>query len=116
MDDKSVPIPTEEANETPRRTPVWHWVLAALLLLVAGVISGPGVILAMSDAFRPASAGRQFATYDLELFLFGIPIAPSTARWLAFAVTPILIAIAIGLVWRGISVRRDHRVAASHDR
>ncbi|PHQ37277.1 hypothetical protein [Rhodopirellula bahusiensis] len=109
-------IPTEEANETPTRTPVWYWVLAALLLLVAVVISGPGVILAMSDGLRPAPAGRQFATYDLELFLFGIPIAPSTARWLAFAVTPILIAIAVGLVWRGISVRRDHRVVASHDR
>ena len=107
--------PSEEGSKEARDAPVWYWFAASLFFLSAAVISSPGVVFGVTGAFRPNSGGRQYATYDPEVFLFGIPIMPSTAQWLAFAVAPALVAISIGLIWRGILVRKWHRATTSID-
>ncbi|EGF28447.1 hypothetical protein [Rhodopirellula baltica] len=107
--------PSEEVRKEASDAPVWHWFAASLFFLSAAVISSPGVVFGVAGAFRPNSGGRQYATYDPEVFLFGIAIIPATAQWLAFAVAPALVVISIGLVWRGILVRRRYRATTSSD-
>ncbi|SMP80432.1 hypothetical protein SAMN06265222_1534, partial [Neorhodopirellula lusitana] len=82
------------------------FVASALVALIAFLISGPGILYATSDFSRRMAAGRRYATYDPELYLFGVSITPTTAQVLAFGVAPLLIALAVFLVFRGVRNRR----------
>lgn len=79
---------------------------ASLTALIAIIIAGPGLVYATSDMNRRMASGRRYATYDPELYLFGISITPSTAQILAFGVAPLLIALSVFLVYRGACTRR----------
>jgi hypothetical protein len=55
---------------------------------------------------RRMASGPRYATYDPELYLFGISITPATAQILAFGVAPAMIALSAFLVFRGVRNRR----------
>ncbi|MFG0255367.1 MAG: hypothetical protein ACF787_09790 [Rhodopirellula sp. JB053] len=74
--------------------------------LIGFIIAGPGLVYATSDMSRRMASGRRYATYDPELYLFGISITPATAQILAFGVAPLMIALSAFFVFRGARNRR----------
>ncbi|EMI54147.1 putative membrane protein [Rhodopirellula sallentina SM41] len=89
--------------------------MASMSALVGFIIAGPGIAYLTSDMNRRMAAGRRYATYDPELYLFGISIAPATAQLLAFCVAPLLMALSAFLVYRGVKHRRHIVVDGNTD-
>ena len=103
--------PTQSKPEPRKSTSLFAG--ASLVALFAFIIASPGLMYATSDMSRRMASGRRYATYDPELYLFGISITPTTAQILAFAVAPLMIALSVFLVFRGTRNRRLNTVSAA---
>lgn len=82
------------------------YVASAIVALIAFIVSGPGIVYVTSGLSSRMAGGRRYATYDAELYLLGISITPTTAQVLAFGVAPLMIALSIYRVFRGVRERR----------
>ena len=89
-----------------------YFAMASMFALVGFVVASPGMIFLTSDMNRRMASGRRYATYDQELYLFGISITPGTAQFLAFGVAPFLMALSAFLVFRG---KRNQRLNVATD-
>ncbi|MEM6471362.1 MAG: hypothetical protein AAF802_17505 [Planctomycetota bacterium] len=71
--------------------------LAAIAALLIGLmLIGPGLASLMIGE-PPGMQGKRYATYDHELFLFGIPMSLAAGRALSFGVGVPLLLIAAAL-------------------
>jgi hypothetical protein len=89
-------------------------VTAAFSALIAFVVASPGLAYLISSVSRPAVPGRRYATYDPELYLFGISITPATAQVFTFGIAPALIVLSAYLVVRGL--QNGRRGAATDEK
>lgn len=80
--------------------------------MVGLAIAGPGLVYLISDMNRRMASGRRYATYDPELYLFGVPISPATGQLLALGVAPLLLGLSAFLVYRDIRNRNRRREPA----
>ena len=96
--------PSQSTSNRRKSTPLF--VAASLTALIGLIIAGPGLVYSISDMNRRMESGRRYATYDPELYLFGISITPTTAQILAFGVAPLMVAFSAFLVFRGARNRR----------
>ncbi|TWU48974.1 hypothetical protein Poly51_48780 [Rubripirellula tenax] len=96
--------PSQSATQRQKSTP--FFVAASLAAFIGFVVAGPGLVYVTSDMNRRMASGRRYATYDPELYLFGVSITPTTAQVLTFGVAPLLIAFSVFLFFRGARNRR----------
>lgn len=69
---------------------------------VGFMLALPGLMYVASDATRRLASSRRYVTYDPEFFLFGISLTPATAQALALGVVPLMFALSVFLVLRGL--------------
>lgn len=86
---------SRSTTNAPRHRSWWRAAVGICLLVAASVVSGPAVA-SLSMSVQPP--GARYATYDLELFLFGFPVSIATARWIGFTVGPVLLILGIYLL------------------
>lgn len=109
------PYCSPSQSTSKRRDSITLLVVSALIALFGFIVASPGLVYITSDMGSPVVSGRRYATYDPELYLFGILLTPTTAQVLTFGVAPFLIALSAFLVVRVVKHGRIHKGSGSHE-
>ena len=95
--------PPAKRNPTCKELSPTPWFIIAGLCLLAGLwIAAPGLIYMLGDMVSGAKS------YEADVSLFGILIAPGTAKWLTFGVAPILLGVSAYIAHCGSCMGRQH--------
>lgn len=100
--------PTTSAARSGGLSPTKHFVLAVTSAIAGLSVAVPGIFYVSSGMNRQPGLASRYATYDPELYLFGVSITPATAQVLAFVAAPALVGYSAFLVYRGVRVGRQN--------
>ena len=96
---------TATAAEPARRAGVKTIATGILLIPVALYVASPGLLYLAADHLRPRMPSRRYATYDVEIFLFGFSVSETTAKIMTLAIAPVIFFVAATCFYVGWSAR-----------